>query len=188
MEHEYSRPCKVLVEEHEVIISVLDAVERVLQQEDSEFPQAFFEKAFDFFPTFADKCHHAKEEAHLFPLLEARGVPREGGPIGCMLGEHDQGRAHVAAVREALVQTAKGSRGARKTVHAEASAYVALLRQHIQKENTILYPIGDQYMTAEDKEALWQKFQSAEKDVLPAGTHERYVAVAKELRTMVGLD
>ena len=167
---------------------MLDAVEAVIRGEGDEFPQEFFEKAFDFFPTFADKCHHAKEEAHLFPLLEARGVPRKGGPIGCMLSEHEAGRAHVGAVREALKLTAEGDGDARETVRREAMAYVALLRQHIEKENTILFPAGDQHMTAEDKEALWKKFQCAEHDVLPPGTHEKYVALAEELRAMAGLE
>jgi hemerythrin-like domain-containing protein len=185
---EYSKPSQILVEEHEVISSVLDAVEAVLGRGGDEFPQEFFEKAFDFFPIFADKCHHAKEEAHLFPMLEARGVPREEGPIGCMLKEHDRARAHVAAVRRALQLTAQGNREARETVRREASAYVALLREHINKENTVLFPAGDYHLTAEDQEALVKAFQSAEDGVLPPGTHERYVALAAELRIMAGLE
>ncbi len=185
---EYSKPSQILVEEHEVISSVLDAVEAVLERGGDEFPQEFFEKAFGFFPTFADKCHHAKEEAHLFPLLESRGVPRQGGPIGCMLKEHDQARAHVAAVRLALKLTAEGEGKARETVRREASAYVAVLREHINKENTVLFPAGDYHLTAEDQDALVQAFQGAEDGVLPAGTHERYVALAAELRIMAGLE
>ena len=184
---EYSKPSQMLVEEHEVITSVLDAVEAMAGYEGDEFGQEFFEKSFDFFSTFADKCHHDKEETHLFPRLEARGVPRDGGPIGCMLKDHEEGRAHVAAVREALKLTAQGDRAARQTVCREALAYVALLREHILKENTILFPVGDQHLSAEDKQMLWRKFQCAEHDVLPPGTHDRYVALAKELRAAAGL-
>ncbi len=185
---EYSKPSQILVEEHEVICSVLDAVEAVLVRGGDEFPQEFFEKAFDFFPTFADKCHHAKEEDHLFPMLEARGVPRQGGPIGCMLKEHDQARAHVAAVRQALKLTAPGEGEARRTVRREASAYVALLREHINKENTVLFPAGDYHLTTEDRESLVKAFQRAQDGDLPPGTHERYVALAAELRIMAGLE
>jgi hypothetical protein len=39
------------------------------------------EKIIEFFRIFADKCHHGKEEDLLFPVLEAAGIPREGGPI-----------------------------------------------------------------------------------------------------------
>ena len=180
---QYSKPMQILVDEHAVITSMLDAVEAVANRPDNagEFPQEFYEKALDFFATFADKCHHAKEEDQLFPLLESRGVPREGGPIGCMLHDHEAGRAHVAAARGALARTATGDRAARATVRREALAYVGLLRQHILKENTILFVLGDQYLTGSDKAELLKKFNCTEHLALPADTHEKYVALAEEL-------
>ena len=33
-----------------------------------------------FSKTFVDACHHGKEESCLFPCLEKKGIPREGGP------------------------------------------------------------------------------------------------------------
>ncbi len=178
---QYSKPMQMLVDEHEVITSVLDAVDAVLAREDGEFPQAFFEKAFDFFVNFADKCHHAKEEGHLFPLMVARGVPQEGGPIGCMLHEHEEGRAHVTAARNALERTARGDVAARAIVRREATAYVALLRQHIFKENNVCFPLGDHATTAEDKQELLRKFQCAAHGPLSPETHEEYIALAAKL-------
>jgi hemerythrin-like domain-containing protein len=176
-----SKPMQMLVEEHEVISSVLDSTEFMLAREDAEFPQAFLENAFDFFVSFADKWHHAKEEAHLFPLMVSRGVPHEGGPIGCMLREHEEGRAHVAAVRAALKLAAGGDLAARQTARREAAAFVALLRQHIFKENNVCFPLGDHAMTDQDKDDVWRKFLDTERTVFPPGAHEKYVALAKEL-------
>lgn len=85
---DYSKPTQFLVDEHAVIVRVLDAVEAVARRDDDPMDVEFFEKAIEFFACFADKCHHAKEEDLLFPVLEQRGVPRDGGPIGCMLSEH----------------------------------------------------------------------------------------------------
>jgi len=181
---QYSQPMQILVDEHEVITSVLDATDAVLAREDGELPLEFFEKAFDFFVNFADKCHHAKEEGHLFPLMEARGVPREGGPIGCMLREHEEGRAHVVAVRGALKKAAQGDVAARELIRRETTGYVALLRQHIFKENNVCFPLGDHAMTAEDKERLLQKFQCAAHGPLPPGAHEKYTRLARELTEM----
>jgi hemerythrin-like domain-containing protein len=62
-----------------------------------------------------------------------------------------------------------------------------MLRQHIFKENQILFVAGDQHTTDEDKEELWRKFQCAEHHHLPAGTHEKYVALARELQRAAGL-
>jgi len=43
----------------------------------------------DFFKNFMDRYHHAKEEKHLFVMLNARGVPRDNGPLAVMLREHE---------------------------------------------------------------------------------------------------
>jgi hemerythrin-like domain-containing protein len=181
----YSEPIQILVDEHEIIMSVLEAVEAVVQRSNSEFPREFYEKALDFFATFADKCHHAKEEVYLFPLLETRGIPREHGPIGCMLHEHEEGRARLHAVRQALPFAAEDPR-AGKTVREEFLAYVELLKQHIFKENQVLFPAGDHHLTSSDKDTLTHKFSCAEHSVLPAGAHDKYLTLAAELTAYAG--
>jgi len=53
----------------------------------------------DFFTVYVDRVHNKKEEDHLFPLIEARGIPRSGGPLAVMLQEHEQGRSLLARVK-----------------------------------------------------------------------------------------
>jgi hemerythrin-like domain-containing protein len=184
----YSKPCQILVDEHDVIVSVIEAVEAMIDKsEHGDLNTDFFEKAFDFFAMFADKCHHGKEEVHLFPMLESRGIPHQGGPIGCMLHEHDEGRAHVGAVRDALLSLSQGDHSAGEVVRLEARAFCELLRQHIQKENQVLFVVGDQAMYEADKELLVKKFNCTQHDTLPAGTHEKYTSLAGELRKAAGL-
>ena len=71
----------------------------------------------EFFRLFADQCHHGKEEELLFPLLEQKGIPRTGGPIGVTLHEHEEGRALVRQMGDAVEATkseperARGGRG-----------------------------------------------------------------------------
>lgn len=179
----YSKPSQMLVDEHRVILSVLGAVDREAQRNGPDGPVdgEFYRKVLDFLSNFADRCHHAKEENLLFPLLEARGIPREQGPIGCMLSEHQQGRAHLAAARAALPAAANGDLQARRRLRQEMLAYVELLEQHIQKENDVLFVMGDRRMTPQDQEQLWKRFQCPEHSDLPPGAHDQYVAVAREL-------
>lgn len=44
----------------------------------------------DFLKVFADKRHHGKEEGFLFPAMEKYGIPKDRGPIGQMLSEHEE--------------------------------------------------------------------------------------------------
>ncbi len=174
-----SNPTQVLKDEHRVIERVLDAVERSLGHEAVD--KVFFEKALDFIRNFADGCHHAKEEGQLFPVLEESGVPREGGPIGCMLNEHEQGRSLVRLMADNLEAAAGGNRAAVGTVHQAAADYVELLRQHIQKEDTVLFVVADQRLGAEQKKLVMAAFDRAEEAGGDVGKHARYVALADEL-------
>src|SRR3989339_212912 len=53
------------------------------------------------FLEFAEPHHH-KEEQVLFPALEQKGIPNEGGPIGVMLMDHEVKRGHVKDLRKAV--------------------------------------------------------------------------------------
>ena len=88
---------ELLRHDHEAITKMLDAAEVVAQRLDKGEPvrEEVLQNLLEFFRLFADKCHHGKEEELLFPLLEKKGVPVNGGPIGVMLNEHEQGRALI---------------------------------------------------------------------------------------------
>jgi hemerythrin-like domain-containing protein len=136
---------------------------------------------------FADRCHHGKEEAHLFPLLEARGVARDGGPIGRMLAEHDGGREHLGALTALLDEAAAGNPDARQEFANRAWAYVQGLREHIYKEDNFLFPLADRLLTDAEREGLSRSFARVESHEMGAGTHERYLALANVLADRLGV-
>ena len=156
--------CESLVAEHDVILRVLDALEKEAGQLDSgaAVRRDFFTEAIAFVREFADGVHHQKEEGILFPRMAEAGVPSEGGPIGVMLYEHDKGRAHIRAMDRALAKAADGDSEARRTLIRETRGYVALLRAHIMKENTILFPMADRVFGESQKAAVQAAFAEAE--------------------------
>jgi hemerythrin-like domain-containing protein len=129
-----------------------------------------------FFQIFADKCHHGKEENSLFPLLEVKGVPREGGPIEVMLYEHQLGRSYVKAMRESLEVFDKILDAKTKFI-SNSLNYVALLRNHIYKEDNILFRIASQVLTRDDDEKLMREFEDTESKV----GHEVHEQLIKNL-------
>ena len=102
---------EILKHEHKIVILILDAAKREAQkiQDTGQMDAAKLEKILEFFKVFIDQCHHGKEEEYLFPKMQEKGLPSEGGPIGVMLAEHDRGRQRVKAMGEALAR-AKGGR------------------------------------------------------------------------------
>ena len=169
-------PTHVLMDEHravERVLRVLDQAADRLEAGDA-VPPNIFEDSLDFLSNFADKCHHGKEEELLFPALERAGVPKDRGPIGMMLIEHEEGRQHLRAMAEALDGYRKGNKAARKSLAENAKAYAALLSQHIQKEDHVLFPMAERLLSAEEKEYLVEGFGDIERDRIGPGVHERY--------------
>lgn len=174
---------KILMEEHRVIEGVLASLEAAAARLNGGQPvrPGFFIDSADFIKGFADGCHHKKEEGVLFPAMESAGVPRHGGPIQVMLAEHEEGRRLTRAMREAAERLEAGKPQAKDQVVSSAQSYVALLRQHIAKEDRILFPMADQVLDASRQAEVTEAFERIEHEETGAGVHERYLAVAQAL-------
>jgi len=141
----------------------------------------FFLDAADFIKGFADGCHHRKEEGVLFEAMVAAGLPKQAGPIAVMLAEHEQGRAYTRGMREAALRLAGGDASAQVEVARNAQGYAALLRGHIAKENSILFPMADQMISAARQAQVAEDFEHVEHEETGAGIHEKYLALAEAL-------
>ncbi|MDX2151640.1 MAG: hemerythrin domain-containing protein [Bryobacteraceae bacterium] len=144
-----------LMDEHRVIEQMLTALETRINALETagEFPAAFLTEALDFFRDFADTRHHHKEEDLLFPAMIAAGLPSPGGPVDCMLHEHETGRAYLAAIRANLPAAAEGDPAARDLIRSRATAYIDMLRHHIYKEDNVLFPMAQRLLGADALEA-----------------------------------
>jgi len=179
-DHRFEKPTQVLSEEHRVIERVLDVLERLAKRPVAE-SLGDWKKALDFFRHFADECHHHKEEKVLFPAMEAHGIPRDGGPIGVMLAEHEEGRSHVRAMIAAVEHLEGGNPSATEFLLSHAGAYLAMLREHIQKEDDILFRIADEVIPPDEQRELLKTFEEHETLEMGAGIHEKYLKLAEEL-------
>jgi len=183
------KPTEILSSEHRVIEQVLDCLERMIdesQQQKRLDPQPARD-AVAFFRAFADQCHHGKEEVHLFPAMEAKGFPRDGGPTGVMLIEHEQGRSYVRGMDEAIDAAADGDAAALERFADQGRRYITLLREHIEKEDHCLFTMADQAFTDADQQTLMEKFEKVEAEEMGHGTHERYLKIAQELAGRYGV-
>ena len=186
MKHEavFEKATEALKHDHRVIEKVLAVLERLMEGSVGASLETW-RKAIDFIRNFADKCHHLKEEKILFPALEERGIAREGGPIGMMLMEHEEGRGYVRQMAAALHLAEEDSKAAEKSLLDNARAYLRLLRQHIRKEEEILFEMADEVLTREEQNKLLCEFEEHEAKEIGPGVHERYLKLAYELERYV---
>ena len=141
-------PTDILRAEHDVVLGLLDKLEENLGKKDiksSEKNMVILEKEFN-------KHSLNKEEKVLFPEIE-KFMPREGGPTGMMIIE-----------REDLGKSIKNCKDAIKArdfnkLNYNGSHIINLLRQHIDKENNMLFMMADMHLDEKQKKAILGKFK-----------------------------
>jgi len=155
---------QVMVEEHQLILRMIALVERntALLEAGHFRDWQFYLDAVDFIRNYADRFHHAKEEDVLFVELVKNGMPEKRSPIEAMHIEHEQGRAHVRAIEAATKQALAGEADREAIIVEHAKAYAALLRGHIEKEDTILYPLSERVLHADVRERMLVAYAEAE--------------------------
>jgi hemerythrin-like domain-containing protein len=171
---------QVMVAEHQLILRMIVLVEknteRMLQGRFRNWQ--FFLDAVDFIRNYADRFHHAKEEEVLFVALVKNGMPEKSSPIEAMLMEHDQGRIFVRAMEDAAQRAMLGELGQIPVIAENARDYAKLLRGHIDREDTILYPLAERVLPEEVRPAMLEGYARAEE--ANPGLAERYRRMVEE--------
>lgn len=173
-----SQAIDVLRHEHDAILmalKILDQISDAARQGNATSADVM--RFLGFLGEFADTCHHGKEEGLLFPAMIAAGLPADGGPISVMLSDHAQGRMLVAAMASATEPVMS------PTAFAQAAtAYADHMRAHIEKENTVLFPMADRIIASDVLDGLVSAFESHEENVMGSGRHEQLHDTLKELK------
>jgi hemerythrin-like domain-containing protein len=161
------KPTDVLEEEHRYILKVIAALTVLAEslEKGEQVEPETLKNIVEFMRIFADKCHHGKEEALLFPLLEKRGVPLQGCPIGVLTHDHQTGRTLVTGLAEAIEGYQKGDPTARDALLKNIHGITALYPGHIWKEDYLAFPMSNKVLTAEDQQSLSEEFEKVDENI-----------------------
>ena len=176
---------QILMQEHRVIEDVLAVLEQGVSrlEHGDQVNLDLFRDASVFFKGFTDGCHHKKEEKILFPSMAEYGIPVENGPLGVMLSEHDAGRVYVRSIQDTVNLVEMGSQSDREKLIDTVKNLTLLLRQHILKEDQILFPMADRVIPLDQQEKVLEGFEHIEHEETGEGIHEKYLALAKKMET-----
>jgi hemerythrin-like domain-containing protein len=170
-------PIEKLKAEHQIILKGIDLLEQGasrLEKGENIAPD-YFRKAIDFIRNYADEYHHAKEEDILFVALGQVGFSPQMGPVAVMLYEHDQGRGLVSGLENATNSYEARDMSAVKDIVRNANDYAALLRQHIQKEDMVLYPMAENALGERGINRMQPEFDRVESE--KAGVEAKYLEI-----------
>ena len=180
-----SKPIETLMNEHRLIEDVLDALLVFSGQSDlsPENNRPTAGQFVEFFRQFADRRHHGKEEDLLFKEMQRHGMPADSGPIGVMLTEHDIGRRCIGAIATVAEGSGELSAEEQASLRGAAQEFVPMLRQHIQKEDQILFPMADNLLADDEITALDARFDEFDTGVIGEADDKRLRELAQHLMT-----
>ncbi|MBI4187347.1 MAG: hemerythrin domain-containing protein [Chloroflexi bacterium] len=158
------RPTEILKQEHKDVLQRLDSLEKVLDHLDRKEEIAAELKGLASFFNVDFWVHFAKEEDALFPEIE-KFIPRNSGPTGIMLSEHEDLRGINAELQPAIQTYLVDSGGpeAKRTIQGRGHHFIEVLRDHINKEDNILFRIADMHLDQAQIERVVVLFDKIEK-------------------------
>lgn len=182
----HDNPIQQLTQEHHHILQVvhgLSAIDQALAA-GRRLDLACLRDIVAFMREFADRCHHAKEEAILFPAMEEKGVPHGGCPLEALRREHVLGRGQVGALAAAIDALEGGDDAAPAALREAIAALQQLYPNHIWKEDQMVFPMVERLFTPAELDALNARFEQAEAEL--GQDHDRYVAFAEDMAALLG--
>ncbi|MBI5199755.1 MAG: hemerythrin domain-containing protein [Nitrospirae bacterium] len=158
-----SKPTEILSNDHKKVLEKLKVMEQIIK--DLKSPnvkntlldlEGFFKKEVE--------LHFRKEEEALFPEIE-KFIPREGGPVGVMLIEHEDLYRYKDNLFKGVDFLLKdeNSKEALVLIKENGTNYINLLREHIFKEDNMLFMMADMHLEEDQIKEIMKKFEELDK-------------------------
>ena len=171
-------PVGPLMKEHRLIermIRIMNAHIENIKKENKVNP-LFVDTAVDFIRTYADRCHHGKEEDILFRDLAKRNISAEHKRImGELVKEHIMARNNVKKLVEAKEKYIQGNKDTLKDIISNMETLIKFYPKHIEKEDKHFFIPCMDYFTEQEREAMLNEMWEFDRNMI----HEKYANVVE---------
>jgi len=173
-------PAGPLMAEHRVIermLAVLGTQLRMIAETQTADP-AVIDTAVDFIITYADHCHHGKEEDILFRRLADKPLDDElAAFMAGLVEDHARGRAMTRSLIQANDRYRTGDTAALEEMETCIRDLVEFYPVHIAKEDRHFFKPCLEYFTDAEKDAMLAEFDECDRALI----HEKYRRVVENL-------
>jgi len=132
---------------------------------------AFIETAVDFIRTYADRCHHGKEEDILFRELKKKTISRDHQKImEELIEEHKEGRKITGKLVEENQRYMQGDSKALDEIIECMQTLVTFYPRHIEKEVKHFFIPVMKYFSKDEQDAMLKEGYEFDQGLI----HEKY--------------
>mgnify|MGYP006281811377 CR=1 FL=1 len=137
----------------------------------------------DFIRTYADRCHHGKEEDILFQDLENRPLSdSEQGLMEELVEEHKLGRKLTKELVDAKNDVVDGKQPRLNDMLQTMQQLIDFYPQHIEKEDKRFFPETERHYTKAELDRMIESFYTFDMRMI----HEKYSNVVEGLSEGAG--
>lgn len=169
-------PTQELQAEHDGILQMLDILRAISRKMASHktIQGEHLDQVMAFLRIFIDRCHHGKEERFLFPEMDQLNIPKKADIIDVLTEDHAEGRKLVDLMGNSLERHYRGDQQAPGIFMDATERYDKLLRSHIKKENTLLFPQAEKKLSKDQQSAMMEQFETLEEEEIGSGRHDQF--------------
>jgi hemerythrin-like domain-containing protein len=169
-------PTQILRAEHRRIDEQLNVLSAALRQLGDRGPEAGVLDRIESVARYIDgemAVHHRKEEDCVFPFLE-EFLASENLRLDARIADHEDLNIMNGKFKEALNECRELDGGRRAAFSAQMLRgyglfIVHLVREHLLKEDQILFLVADEYLTSEQEAQILSRFAAIERATVPRG-------------------
>lgn len=166
-------PIGPLMIEHRLIERMIEAMRQELQriEKDKNIDTAYIDTIVDFIRTYADHCHHGKEEDILFRELNKKTLSSEHQKImDELIEEHRRGREITGKLADSSLRYSTGDQNSISVIMECLKDLVEFYPKHIEKEDKHFFiPVMD-YFSKDEKDVMLQEGYEFDRKLI----HEKY--------------
>jgi hemerythrin-like domain-containing protein len=180
-------PAEDLMREHGVLRRVLLVYEEALRRVESrqELDPAVLTGCAGIVRRFVEDYHEKLEEREIFPRFEKAGTLVD--LVRVLRAQHQAGRRVTDEIRTLATASALRSEDGRRHLAEGVRQFIRMYRPHAAREDTVLFPALHGLVSPSEYDALGERFEDQEHELLGGEGFEKAVDEVTSLEKQVGI-
>jgi len=151
----------IIRDEHRSIAAILHGMEYLVQgiraRRKKVDPRVFHAMLY-YLDTFSERMHHPKEDQYLFKAMRERSA-EAGTFIADLEEDHARGEDALRRLAQCLIRYEEGGEREFPAFEREVENFVRNYRDHMRKEEDVVFPLAEQLLSASDWQAIDRAFE-----------------------------